>query len=243
MDLNDARQYLNRRISAGEPFDALLAYPRYFEIETVNACNARCPMCTIDEWQRHSPTMKMPLFTKIADDIGAHASVVKRVSLYRDGEPLLDKRMADRVAMLKERGVRETSIATNVSLLDEAKARALLDAGLDHIIFSIDSLKAEVFERIRVRLSFEDVLENALRFIQLRDEIRPRCSVWVRMIRQQSNADEWLVFEEFWRARLQPNDRVYYHDIFNWGGQLKDYQALGQSDETSKPCVDRKSVV
>jgi len=131
MDLNDARQYLNRRISAGEPFDALLAYPRYFEIETVNACNARCPMCTIDEWQRHSPTMKMPLFTKIADDIGAHASVVKRVSLYRDGEPLLDKRMADRVAMLKERGVRETSIATNVSLLDEAKARALLDAGLD----------------------------------------------------------------------------------------------------------------
>lgn len=233
----EARRYLGRRISASEPFDALLQYPRYFEIETVNACNARCPMCTIDEWQRHTPTMKMPLFTKIADDIGARAGVVKRVSLYRDGEPLLDKKMADRIAMLKERGIRETSIATNVSLLDESKARALLEAGLDHIIFSIDSLKAEVFERIRVRLSFDDVLENALRFIQLRDEIRPDCRVWVRMIRQQSNEDEWPAYQEFWQARLQPSDRVYFHDIFNWGGQLEGYQALRPTDETQKPCV------
>lgn len=237
MNETHARQYLQGRISPNEPFDALLQYPRYFEIETVNACNARCPMCTIGDWQRHTPTMKMPLFTKIADDIGAHADIVKRVSLYRDGEPLLDKRMPDRIAMLKERGIRETSIASNVSLLDEAKARALLEAGLDHIIFSIDSLDAEVFERIRVRLSFDDVLENALRFIQLRDEIRPDCRVWVRMIRQQSNEAEWPAYEAFWRARLQAADRVYYHDIFNWGGQLEGYQALRPTDETQKPCV------
>ena len=66
-------------------------------------------------------------------------------------------------------GVNTTSISTNVSLLDEERSRALQDAGLDMIILSIDSLRKDVLENIRVRLDFDEVLENALRFIELRD--------------------------------------------------------------------------
>ena len=39
------------------------------------------------------------------------------------------------------------------------------------VIFSIDSLKKDVFEKIRVRLKFEQVRDNAIRFLQLRDKI------------------------------------------------------------------------
>ncbi len=46
------KEYLNRRISPDENFDDLLSFPRYIEVETVNACNARCPMCTIQDWER-----------------------------------------------------------------------------------------------------------------------------------------------------------------------------------------------
>ena len=41
------------------------------------------------------------------------------------------------------------------------------------VIFSIDSLKKEVFEKISVRLNFEEVRDNAIRFLQLRDKINP----------------------------------------------------------------------
>lgn len=237
MDLIQSQDYLRRRISPDEDYEALLEFPRFIEIETVNACNARCPMCTIDDWQRNTPTMKDDLFRHIADEIIDHRDEVTRVSLYRDGEPLLDKKLAERIAYLKLGGVNATSISTNVSLLNEERSRAMLEAGLDMIILSIDSLRKDVFESIRVRLNFDEVLENALRFIELRNSIRPETRIYVRMIRQNSNLDEWPSYEAFWKPKLAAHDRLYYHNIFNWGGQLEDFKSVAPSYEPNLPCV------
>ena len=237
MDVKTAKEYLQRRISPGETHDDLLGFPRFIEIETVNACNARCPMCTIADWQRKTPTMKDALFRRIADEIIQHRDEVIRVSLYRDGEPLLDRKLPDRIAYLKDGGVGATSISTNVSLLDEERARSVLEAGLDMIILSIDSLDKDTFESIRVRLNFEEVLENALRFIDLRNAIRPKTRIYMRMIRQPANLDEWPSYEAYWKPRLAPHDRLYYHNLFNWGGQLEGFKAIAPSFEPNLPCV------
>ncbi len=237
MDIEKAQEYLYRRISPSESYADLVRYPRHVEIETVNACNARCPMCTIDDWERGSPTMKDDLFAKIATDLIAHKDEIKRVSLYRNGEPLLDKKMAARIALLKQGGIKQTSIASNVALLNEKTAVSLLEAGLDIIIMSIDSLKKDVYEGIRVRLNFEEVMENAQRFIQLRDRINPNTQIWMRMIRQDSNMDEWPQYEAFWKQRLAATDRIYHHNVFNWGGQLRDFKPIATSYEPNLPCV------
>lgn len=237
MKTETAHEYLSRRISADESYGDLLRYPRYFEIETVNACNARCPMCTIDDWQRNTPTMKDDLFRRIADDITAHSDEVKRVSLYRDGEPLLDKKLPDRVAIMKDGGIKEVSISTNVSLLDEERSKSLLEAGLDVIVMSIDSLDKDVFENIRVRLNHEEVMENAERFISLRDKINPATKIWMRMIRQETNIDEWPEYHAFWDERMGPQDRIYHHNLFNWGGQLNEFKPIDRSFEPNLPCV------
>jgi MoaA/NifB/PqqE/SkfB family radical SAM enzyme len=237
LPISDAREYLTRRISAEESYDQLLSFPRYFEIETVNVCNARCPMCTIDDWQRGHKGMTDEVFKSIADELVDHSDEVKRVSLYRDGEPLIDKKLPARVAILKDGGIKNVSISTNVSLLNEERGRALLEGGIDHVILSIDSLKKEVYESIRVRLNFEEVLENALKFIELRNKIRPTTNVWVRMVRQESNFDEWPEYEKFWKPRLAQTDRLYYYDIHNWGGQLEDFRSVSESFEPNLPCV------
>ena len=230
-------EYLNRRINPGGSYGTLLDFPTHLEIETVNACNARCPMCTIADWERGFAPMTDGLFEKIATELDEHADTIKRVSLYRDGEPLIDKKLPDRVARLKQGGINSVAIATNVSLLDEAKAKDLLTAGLDLVIMSIDSLDKETFERIRVRLVFEEVLENTLRFIELRDQIRPETEIWVRMIRQDGNRDEWPAYNDFWSPRLSEKDRVYSHNIHNWGSQLKGFAPISRSFEPSLPCV------
>ena len=230
-----SREYLRRRISPDEDFEALLGFPRFFEIETVNTCNARCPMCTIESWTRHSPVMSMDLFTKIADEIGEYAGQVHRVSLFKDGEPLLDKKLHLRIALLKERGVENVAIHTNVSLLDEKRAPALLEAGLDEITLSIDSLDKEIFEEIREGLSLEVVLENAVKFIELRNRIRPQSQIKVRMIKQDSNRDEWEAYEAFWQGKLAPHDRCFTHNIHNWGGQLEGHKHVAESLQPQVP--------
>ena len=235
--MNKFEQYLIKRIDKNKKYNQLIDYPSFVEIETVNACNARCPMCTINDWNRNYPVMKDEVFNKISDDLIENKKHLKRISLYRDGEPLIDKKLPSRIAKFKDQGIDYTSISTNVSLLNEKRSKEILEAGLGLIILSIDSLKKEIFEKIRKKLIFEEVMDNAIRFFQLRDKINPECRIWVRMIRQESNYKEWDEYFNFWRKYASGQDRVYYYNIFNWGGQLDNYKPISKSFEPNLPCV------
>jgi len=229
--------YLLKRIAPEKKFSNLLEFPSYIEIETVNACNARCPMCTINDWKRNYPIMKDDIFNKISDELIENKNYLKRISLYRDGEPLIDKKLAQKINKFRLAGINNTSIATNVSLLNKDKSKDLLESGLGLIIMSIDSLQKDVFEKIRVRLNFEEVKENAINFLKLRDKINPNCRVWIRMIRQEINRNEWNDYNNFWKKHTSDQDRIYFHNIFNWGGQLENYKSIEKSFEPNLPCV------
>ncbi len=228
--------YLERRVDGGK-LEALTDFPRYFEIETINACNARCPMCTIADWQRQPQVMKDDLFEKIASEISQHPEV-KRVHLYRDGEPLLDKKLAKRIQRLKRGGVRQVGISTNAELLSEGKAATILMAGLDELILSVDSIDQKTYEAIRVGLDFYKVLANSARVFQIRNEVQSKCKIRLRMIRQESNRDEWTSgrFQNYFKPYVSLNDTIEYRDIHNWGGQLPGFKPIAAAD-TSRPCL------
>lgn len=230
LQMEVSKAYLTGRISPDEKYEDLLSFPRYFEIETVNACNARCPMCTIDDWDRRDGLMSDELFEKVANEIIEHPEV-KRVHLYRDGEPLLDKHLSEKVEKL--RPVNEVGISTNGQLLSMAVGKRLLQTGLDSIILSIDSLKKEVYEAIRVNCEFETVMQNAHDFILMRNALKSNCQIWVRMIRQESNKEEWPAYEKYWKGLLRSSDRVDYRNLHNWGAQLRGADV----GVDNKPCV------
>ena len=168
--------------------------------------------------------------------IREHVDSVKRVQLFMDGEPLLDKKLAPRTAAMKGAGVKKVGISTNAALLTPTKSRDLLEAGMDEVILSIDSLVPATYEAIRKGLRFDEVFPNILDFIRIRDEMGSTCQAWVRMIRQESNRHEWPQFEAYWRRKLRDTDRVDYRNIHNWGAQLKDFRQIAPAD-TDKPCV------
>jgi radical SAM protein with 4Fe4S-binding SPASM domain len=237
IDARNWQEYLIRRIDPEVSFDSLMQFPRYFEIETVNACNAHCPMCTIADWTRNAPTMKDSLFEKIAYEICENRRFVKRVNLYRDGEPLLDKKLPQRIARLKDGKIKEVAISTNGSLMNQSRAKDILDADIDLVLFSIDSLKKETFEELRAGLIFEEVIKNTRDFINMRDNMNSDTKVWIRMIRQDLNLDEWPEYEKYWRNILRETDRVNYKNLHNWGNQLKNFNAGSVSFEPNFPCV------
>jgi len=234
--MSNLEEYLSKRID-NKSIQKLKEFPSYIEIETVNACNARCPMCTINDWERNYSTMKDEVFNKISDELIENKNFLKRVSLYRDGEPLLDKKLASRINKFTQAGFHNTSIATNVSLLNEKRSKDILEAGLGLVVMSIDSLKKDIFEKIRVRLIFEEVRDNTIKFLHLRDKINPNCRVWIRMIRQENNKDEFNSYYDFWKKYTSEKDRIYYYNIFNWGGQLDNFKPMEKSYEPNLPCV------
>ena len=67
------------------------------------------------------------------------------------GEPLVRKNVAQLVAGLKATpGIRRVTLTTNAVLLAE-QLPALLDAGLDSVNISLDTLRPEVFRQITAR--------------------------------------------------------------------------------------------
>ena len=73
------------------------------------------------------------------------------------GEPLVRKNVAQLVAGLKATpGIRRVTLTTNAVLLAE-QLPALLDAGLDSVNISLDTLRPEVFHQITARDDFAAV--------------------------------------------------------------------------------------
>lgn len=234
------------KIKSGQSvFDDLsqgLYFPKFFEVETVNACNARCLMCTINDWsKRESLVMDSGLWDKFLEEIKEYSHWIDRVNLSRDGEPLLDKDLTSKVKDLKAANIRYITFSTNGSLLDQEKSRSLLAAGLDDIMFSIDGATKQTFEKIRIGLNFEAVVENCMNFIRMRDAGSYETTIRVRMVLLDKNKHELDTWFDFWRPLLRAGDRVYAKPAHSWGNQLAGHEKMAESirpkDYSGQPCI------
>ena len=72
------------------------------------------------------------------------------------------------------------------------------------------------------------------------------CEIWIRMIRQESNQHEFDEYKKYWESTGLINntlDRIYYHNIFDWGGQLESFNGISNNTETLLPCVSLWSLM
>ena len=213
-----------------------LYFPMYYELETVRACNANCRMCTVSEWDKKRVYMDNKLFEKIVREMADYAHWIKSVCLSRNGEPLLDKTLPQKVRLLKDSGIKHVIFATNAELLDENKSESLLNSGLDEISFSIDGATKKTFEYIRRGLNFEKVVKNCLRLIEMRNKMNAKTRVRIRMVLQKENYNEEKDFKKFWLSKVAPSDMVYSKAMHNWGNQLVNYEKKNRN-YLDIPCI------
>lgn len=139
----------------------------YARIAVTRACNLRCSYCMREEHESGSPSEMMGA-EEIGSIIAALASMgVEKVRL-TGGEPLLRNDVADIVARAKQTpGIRRVTLTTNGVLLDR-HFESLLEAGIDAINLSIDSLDPGRFREITRRDEFARVKENLDRLVESR---------------------------------------------------------------------------
>jgi MoaA/NifB/PqqE/SkfB family radical SAM enzyme len=92
--------------------------------------------------------------------------------------------------------------STNATLLDADRSRALCEAGLDWIAYSIDGATRETYERIRVGASFEKVTENlnGLRQVKAEKGIRQPATM-LFFVMMKENVQELPAMVEWAKAR------------------------------------------
>ena len=110
-------------------------------------CNSRCIMC--DRWDKQKfPDRDLLPRERILEVVDEMAAMdVMSISL-SGGEVFLRKDILDIVRHIRKRGI-NTLINTNGLLVTESLATEIASSGLNEIIFSIDSAKADLHDRIR----------------------------------------------------------------------------------------------
>ena len=232
MYAENEKYVLGRIVAAGggAKLDDFTDFPRYIQLETTSECTARCVMCGINEWRKNmkSHYMEDDLFYKISDEIIAHRDKVMKIALYVGNEPLLDKKLAQRIAYLKNNGIKKVNFSTNGSLMDYDKAVEILESGVDHINFSIDGLDKQTYEKIRKPLKFEEVLGNVLGFIKLRDKKGKKTQIRISIIKTKLIDDSMERVCNFWGKVLDFSlgDKIRIDDLSFVYGTQKNFDKI-----------------
>lgn len=189
------------------------------DIELTNRCNADCYFCPRDQTP-HQGIMTPETFAKsveraveFRDGPANTAGREMRISLCGLGEPLLNPRAVDCVQMVRDAGFR-CAMASNGSVMTEAKAIALLDAGLQEIEFNVGEEGSE-YETI-YGLPFQRTLENVERFARLAEG---RCKVNIVLVDHREDEAHREHMKAFWSARGLSEFVVF--PIMNRGGALQ----------------------
>ena len=137
-----------------------LAFPKKFAVETCAECNLACAMCHHPNMKRPKGTMPFPLWQKCADEIAATSPGTECWFSFC-GEPFLAPELLFRFLHYgKSVGLRSLNVNTNGMLLTRDLVEPLLDTGLGLIVFGIDGLSKDVFERIRIGADRDTVYAN-----------------------------------------------------------------------------------
>ena len=230
-----------------DDLEEALHFPKYFQAETTRVCNARCPFCPVDVWDKSVPMMPDDLFEKIASEMSDYSDWINVVMVQRAGEPLLDKKIVSRVQRLKDANIKVVSMSTNASMLSRQKSEELLNAGLDEIMLSIDSVDRENYEKMRVQLDYDTVLQNIETLFEVRETLKPDLMVRVRGVSffdlsKDEEAQELERWEGFWSRFRKPQDRIYMKRAHNWGNQIElddrvTSEVEGTYGDVYHPCI------
>lgn len=124
-------------------------------IETSAMCNLKCIMCPTLNYKEGFGIMEDAVFDKLIDSLDN----VSVISLEGWGEPLLDKKIFERVKKSKNKAT-IVDFTTNATLFDQKSIDAAKDSGIDAINISIDGGSKDVYEHVRVGSDFNRTMRN-----------------------------------------------------------------------------------
>ena len=207
------------------------SYPKDVIIEVTRYCNLKCIMCPHPNLKRRKGEMSFPVFKKIVDEIVAENQNTK-IWLAIMGEPLLlGEKLISMIEYAKNNGIAEINLNTNGVLLNPQLSQKLIDAELDKILFSIDAISEEAYNKIRVGGDFNKVIHNIKYFINLKTNSQSsKPEVIVQFIEMEENAHETDKFKDFW---LNEGAIVKIRPKLGWGTAIKS-QIL---DDTALNCT------
>ncbi len=196
--------------------------PRTLYLETTNRCDSKCQTC-IRTFQTLEPPKDLTLheLRGIVDQF----PVLDRVVLHGIGEPLLNPELFAMVTYLKAKGA-TVLFNSDAITLTTARARRLIETGLDEYRVSMDAATPETYLKIRGVPRFDRVIANLRSLVALERELgrsTPRVSMWFTAMK--ANLEELPAFVRL-AAEVGVGEVYVQRLVFNGLGLAVEGQSL-----------------
>ncbi len=161
-----------------------LSTPMILFVDPSSACNFKCKFCPTGNQEltkltgRKQGLMDFGLYKKIIDDLKDFDKHLKVLRLYKEGEPLLNNRLADMARYAKASGVVDyIDTTTNASLMTPERIKPIIEAGMDKINISVDGMSDQQFlEFTGAKVDFKKYVKN----IQALYKMKGNCEIVIK---------------------------------------------------------------
>ncbi|MDD2717850.1 MAG: SPASM domain-containing protein [Candidatus Wallbacteria bacterium] len=182
------------------------------QLELTDRCNLACPSCNQGMGSREvhgkeSGFLHPGLFRKIMDDLKKSRMRFFEIQLFWFGEPLLHPdfdHIFSLLLLLMEQDslFAQIDLHTNGMKLD-GRIRDLLlfsDIKMPMLTISLDSIKKENYNRIRVGGELDKVLSNIRKFVETRETLGQLLpALRIQFLLQEANREELPAFIDYWK--------------------------------------------
>lgn len=200
---------------------ASLANASSLTIETTNFCNTSCVFCPHCRMKRKLVLMKDNLFDKCVDE--AMKNNISEINISMFGEPLMDKKIFDRIKCVKEKGMKVV-FSTNAMLLNKENAEKLAETGIDEVTISLDACSEKTYKYIRKNGDFKKTIENIEYFIKMRNKQIPRkTKIKMGMMYMDETKKEIDNFLNYWKNKVED---AAVRRLHHWGSKKTDKKFL-----------------
>ncbi len=204
------------------------ALPWLVYISVTNRCNSNCTVCGHGKVMREDKgDMNVDVFKKIVDQL---PSSVKKVYLFKQGEPFLNKNLEAFVEYLREKH-RDVHIAIHTNGINaaEERVRKILPL-IDSMGISISATSESTYKAVHGVNQFSRICDNIHKISNLMLESKKNKAlyrgtphVFIDYIQQEKNASEKEQdVVKFFKTNFPGLSSIDFHWVYNFQGEIKE---------------------
>ena len=209
-------------------------------IDPSNACNLACKFCPTGDKPllkrvgRKAVMMTDKVFYRVLSGLASFPRRVKRVNLYKDGEPLYHPKFVGMVRALKW-VADEVWTKTNGTLLNKGNNEKIAESGLDMLGVSIKAVSTQGYKDVSgVPIHYENILRNLEHLYNIRGDMKIYASIADTGLSEEER-------QEFYEDFAPITDYCSIEGLHGWSmSGVKDF-TLGTNPTTFDgiPLVDK----
>ncbi len=192
-----------------------------FLLELSNACNHKCIFCAHQKMKRKVGKMKPEMVKSVLTQ--AYALGTREVGFYATGEPFIVPELAEYIKLAKDIGYTYVYLTSNGSLATPERIRAVVDAGVDSVKFSINAPERKMYAFIHGHDDFDKVFENLVYLNQYRKESGRNYKIYITGILTRYTEN---MREDYFKVFDGLADQIVFKDVYNQGGYMPEIDYL-----------------